>query len=61
MPELVTAKSLPRTRSGDDSHTEDIVRIVREAFGKGNEFAHLPRLIAASPVDYSVPSACLLV
>src|SRR2546426_10362683 len=37
----------------DDSHAEDIVRIVREEFGKGNEFAQkiTYKVTGASPKD----------
>ncbi len=36
---LVFAKSLSSTRSGNDNHAEAIVGILREEWGRGNEFA----------------------
>jgi len=36
---LVFAKSLSPTRSGNDNHAEAIVGILREEWGRGNEFA----------------------
>jgi hypothetical protein len=63
---LIFAKSLSRARPR--SHAEDIVKTVREEFGKGTESAQElttcgtpKRLIAGLPVEFSVPIPCLLV
>ncbi len=48
-------KEVPKTLifAKDDSHAEDIVRIVREEFGKGNDFAQkiTYKVTAAKPAD----------